>query len=335
MNTKCLIVLICSVLGIQALHCSDAGSAVAGISLITKQLFEVLVKPTVTVEEVKKILDDGAKVNAKELFTDETPLHYAARSHSQHALAIVRFLLANDADVTARSRRGRTPLHYAAMSSSPQAHAIVEHLLANGAIAQVIDTNSQTLLHYAVRNHTPYASEIIRLLLANGADVDVNTQDNFGQTPLHYAVTRYSPQDLNIVDLLLANGALVNVRDNRGQTPLHYAAHGHLNLDGIRGYVQYAPAIITFLLANGADVNAIDNDGQTPLDLAIHADNPEIIALFITAIEQRGRWSPLRSGWFAAAAAAGVYPAPDVYPAPGDDTASGGGGTAGASDAGL
>ena len=251
MNTKFLIVLVCSVLGIQALHCSDAGTGGAGgaeeLSPSNQQLFAALVRPTVTVEEVQKLLARGAKLDVIEVF-------------------------------------GRTPLHRAACSRT----------------LQVFD--------------------IVKLFLDQGADV--NAIDLSGRTPLHRVVSRSSSQATAIVELLLVRGAKLDERDMCGRTPLHYAAHGHLNLDGIRGYDQHAPAIITFLVASGADVNAIDNDGQTPLDLAIHADNPEIIALFITAIAQQRRWSLLRSGWFAAVAA-GVYPA------------SGGGGSAGAGDAGL
>jgi len=242
-NTKCLIVLVCSVLGIQALHCSDAGPADAGISFITRQLFQALVKPTVTVEEVQKLLDEGAEVHAT-------------------------------------------------------------------------NNSGRTLLHWAIYSMSPEACDIVQLLLANGADVDAI--DNDGRTPLHHVIHSQglahfgvSPQALQIIDLFVANGANVNARDYNGRTPLH---------DAVADTGPQSTAIVQLLLANGADVNAIDNDGETPLELAIHAAKPEIIDRLGIAIAQQRRWSPLRSAWVAAFAAA---------------TAPGGGGSAGVGAKGL
>jgi hypothetical protein len=84
--------------------------------------------------------------------------------------------------------------------------------------------------------------------------------------------------------------AALDARDCDGQTPLHHAA---------RSYSEHAPAIVDLLLANGAAIDAIDEDGLTPLGLATYTGN--------TAIKDR-------LATFA----------------PDDDTALGGGGSAGA-----
>ncbi len=113
---------------------------------------------------------------------DDTSLHDAAKEGNKSK---VEALLAQGADVNARSKYGITPLQLAACS----------------------DINIDKL-------------PLVKLLLAKGADV--NAKDNLGTTPLHEAARCNGSKA--IVALLLAQGADVNATNKNGDTPLHTAA---------------------------------------------------------------------------------------------------------------
>jgi ankyrin repeat protein len=114
-----------------------------------------------------------------------TALHRA----SEYGLKdLAEFLLANQADVNAKTKGGHTPLHYTA--------GYGQRDLGAG------------------RNRADFAE----LLLSNHADV--NARDNAGATPLHYAADRLKA----IAELLLASNANIDAKDSNGMTPLHVAA---------------------------------------------------------------------------------------------------------------
>ena len=93
----------------------------------------------------------------------------------------VDYLLEQNADVNAPTRRGETPLHGAVMGED---RAIVERLLLSGADVNARAENGMTPLHRAAWQRS---TEIVALLLANGADKEL--QDNSGMTPYQLANT--------------------------------------------------------------------------------------------------------------------------------------------------
>ena len=142
------------------------------------------------------------------------PLHYAAYKNSIDA---VKLLLANGANVHARSGTSLTPLHYAAFGDAVDATKL---LIANGENVHARTSNGDTPLHLAADAN---AVSTAKLLLVNGANV--HAKNNGGYVPLHGATYNNSVQALR---LLLANGANVNVKNNDGQTPLDWALYeGH------------------------------------------------------------------------------------------------------------
>lgn len=128
-------------------------------------------------EEVKKLIVQGANVNAKDKdqkgWPDWTVLMYAA--NGGHT-AIVEALLAKGADVNYQTNLGRTALMYAASKGHT---TTVQALLDKGANVKVIDHNKVTALHDAALYGSP---AIVKILLAKGADI--NAKDNLGTTPL-------------------------------------------------------------------------------------------------------------------------------------------------------
>jgi ankyrin repeat protein len=139
-----------------------------------------------------------------------TPLHYAASEGRKDAAEL---LLANKADVDAKSNGGWTPLHWAASMGQRDVAVL---LLANNADVNAKDSDSETPLHKAANwGH----KDVAKLLLTSKAEV--NAKDNDGMTPLHKAAAGGLK---DVAELLLANGAQVNAKDIGGQTPLHMAA---------------------------------------------------------------------------------------------------------------
>jgi len=195
------------------------------------------------VEVVKEHLAAGTDVNAKGDQTGRTPLHLAVefRVHKE----IVELLIAEGADVNAKTNDGWTPLDLA--DDKETADLLRKHGGKSTAYDS-IDLAAQLGNIKAVKKH-----------LADGADV--NTQNESGTTPLGWA-GYYGYKEL--VELLIAEGADVNANSN-GTTPLNNA----VSTDRLE--------VTALLIEKGADVNAKYEDGGTPLDRAISAGQTELL----------------------------------------------------------
>ena len=96
------------------------------------------------VEVVRKLLKSHPElVFEKKPRTGETPLHMAARNGHT---AVVKLLLAENADANVQNNDGVTPLHYAAVNGRRN---VVDVLLAAGANINAKDELGQTPLHMA------------------------------------------------------------------------------------------------------------------------------------------------------------------------------------------
>lgn len=100
-----------------------------------------------------------------------TPLHYTAANGSR---AAAELLLAANADVNARCKRGYTPLHFAAGNSNK---AVAELLLVAKAQINAKANDGATPLHEAASNAEP---DMVEFLLGSGADADAI--DGYGKT---------------------------------------------------------------------------------------------------------------------------------------------------------
>jgi ankyrin repeat protein len=118
---------------------------------------------------VEVLLEAGADPNILFRTSDTSssrwsPLHAAAFSLNQKR---VRLLLARGANVGIKDSDGNTPLHWAARSQSDQAHAMVALLLASGADVSARNNKGETALDIAEQHRlvSPRAAEIKTLLL--------------------------------------------------------------------------------------------------------------------------------------------------------------------------
>ena len=130
-------------------------------------------------ERVERVLDSST-INTYSL-DGWTPLHLAAFfGHPK----ITELLLAQNADVTARSRNanGNTPLHAALVGN----HKFVAGLLiGHGADVNAADAQGWRPLHLAAANNN---LDAIKLLIAQGADV--HAANGEAKTPLSLATEK-------------------------------------------------------------------------------------------------------------------------------------------------
>jgi uncharacterized protein len=198
---------------------------------------------------VEMLIKAGANVNAKETFHNQTALMWAAAA-PKNAGAIVKMLLAKDADVRPRALYSDWDSQ---ISSEPR--------------AQYRPTGGLTALLYAARGG---CYDCVESLIGSGADVNVPTPE--GVTALMLALDNES---YDVAKLLLDHGANPNVWDWWGRTALYIAVDREANTvtptRGVLGNIQRAgrgvsPAhgnrsavsamdIINALLAAGVDVN--------------------------------------------------------------------------------
>jgi ankyrin repeat protein len=202
-----------------------------------------------SIDIVKKLLADGAQVNAADT-NKNTALMKAAQLGD---VEVVDVLVAAGADMDAANAEGKTALMIAIDGGWPE---IVNMLLKKGVNLDKTDGKGWTALMYAIDHG---GENNIIALLEKGAEV--NTKDASGKTPLMIAVdsgtiTKH-PFSTNIISLLLKKGAEVNAVDNKGWTALMWAvSRGHK-----------AAKRVEMLLAAGAKINIVDASGKTALNI--------------------------------------------------------------------
>lgn len=193
------------------------------------------------------LVDNGADVNALDIYTGETALIKAARNGN---LEMVIKLTGANANLNVKSQRGITALTEAAKGQ--HAH-ITDYLLSRGALAGVSDEN---LLTYVFDKNYVGMDAMLR----GGANA--NFADANGNTPL---IVVSSQGNLAAFQKLTAYKADVNAANKYGMTPLLYAIKGSYN--------DVARALLS---RKDTDINKANNNNQTPLFYAAFYGNTSI-----------------------------------------------------------
>jgi cytohesin len=127
--------------------------------------------------KIKLLLKENPKLVFSRDNVGQTPLIMAIYSSRKDVAA---FLLANKAEVNAKTSNGSTPLQVAVQNDHKD---LMELLLAGGSDVNAKDNNGLTPLHWAAFfGH----KELAELLLANKAKI--NAKNNDGNTPLQVAI---------------------------------------------------------------------------------------------------------------------------------------------------
>ena len=207
------------------------------------------------VDAVNLLLWSGARVNARENWNGQSPLHWAAaEGHG----AVVEALIAGGADIRQRSNAGTTPFLFAVRKGDMRA---VNAFLAAGADVNEKRVDFATPLLVAIINGH---EDLVDLLLDKGADPNVEG----GSTDLSVQGSKARPIRITLKtpsyrDQLKDTGTEGgNGGDNSWGRPLQaaiHAAHWHIsdefvsiNIDRLR--------VIKALIKHGADVNSRNPD---------------------------------------------------------------------------
>ncbi|WP_353270420.1 ankyrin repeat domain-containing protein [Wolbachia endosymbiont (group A) of Myopa testacea] len=159
------------------------------------------------INEVRRLISEGANVNATD-WLQETPLHFAAASgHKQ----VVQALLDKGANVNAEDEEGNTPL---ALTPNEEIKTILQ--------------STDELLEAARKGDIDAVNRPIN----EGANV--NATDWLQETPLHLAAVRGHKE---VVEALLDKGANVDVQNDKGETPFNSATDKGIQnlLQGVKG----------------------------------------------------------------------------------------------------
>ena len=246
-----------------------------------------------SVDAVKRLLEYGAAIDAKEPDQHQTALMWAA---AEHQLNVAQTLIEAHADLKARSKAGFTAIHFAARQGDRE---MVQLLLAAG-----VDVNILAQAEPPIKAEATDATKPAAPGRAGGLQIGgPKTAGVNGYTPLLVATVR---GQVPLALFLLDHGADPNIGD-AGITPLHWAStewetytanrvYGLIDAMGGIPDRQAKLQLVNALLAHGANVNARmtkprpsiaggyeDTVGATPLLLASSADDLEMMRILVKA----------------------------------------------------
>jgi ankyrin repeat protein len=213
--------------------------------------------------KVRLLLAQGANVNART--TDGRSAIYQAASMG-NSVPVLRLLIEKGGNPNEKTLTGVTPLFAASRGNLDAMHLLIE----KNADVNGKNAAGGTALMAAASTGRP---EAIRMLLAKGADPNARTKRN--ESALADAATAGNEE---AVKMLLDAGAVVNVQDIRGYSPLGYAA----------GSDAVPAGVVKLLLAKGADVNARGDD-ETPAMLAVKRGDTEVARILGVSASERNQ----------------------------------------------
>ena len=228
------------------------------IEELNNRLFEICKSPNPDIGGLRSLIAEGADVNAKTRW-GETPLHKAAEYTDN--IGVIRILIEKGADVNAINKRGDTPLHKAAGYTDNI--EVIRTLIEKGADVNAINQFGATPLHKAAERVEENGIGIERLKLICKLGGDIHARDISGDTPLHKAAE--DSDNLEVIRILIEKGANVNAINQYGDTPLHKAAE-RVELPEEEDNVEFERVKLIYKL--GGDIHARNGKGETPLHKA-------------------------------------------------------------------
>jgi ankyrin repeat protein len=217
-----------------------------------------------SVEEVKKLLEEGAEGFAVDEETGKNVLHFACkRKEAQEEL--VRFLIEKHRSLVQMvDFKQLHALHEATKCSSAKVCKIL--LDVKGCNVNATDGQGRTPLIVAceLEYDDDESVEKARLFIERGADV--KKKNELGDTALHSACSWGRPE---LVAILLEAGCDVNALGDDNRTPLMYAC----------GNEMFGEEIIPILIEAGADVSLKNGWGQSVVNCAFGTGGKTLKAL--------------------------------------------------------
>jgi ankyrin repeat protein len=210
--------------------------------------------------EVCRILDQGAKINDAITDKSQTALFYAAaRGHAD----ICTLLIERGAKVNNEKSNEFSPLSAAVFWNHKEVCSVLLH---HGADSNQYDSGGRTPL--TIGSWLGYF-EICDLLLGYGADVNL-PQKSDGWLPLMLSTSNermHTDIDTRVetCTVLLNHGANINLMNNFGRTTLMEVA--------FRGDEE----ICKFLLEHGANLQILDITKRTAIDIATEQGHQSIV----------------------------------------------------------
>ncbi|MHC8440871.1 MAG: ankyrin repeat domain-containing protein [Candidatus Eutrophobiaceae bacterium] len=144
------------------------------------EILLILVQKVEDEDLVEGLLDEGARLDARDSKMGGTALHWAAKYHRNED--VVELLLERGANPNVKDTKyGDAPLHWAAKDNeNPK---VIDALIEQGAVVNSRANNKMTPLILAVWFNPN--REVIKALLDAGANVHIG--DELDREPLHYA----------------------------------------------------------------------------------------------------------------------------------------------------
>ena len=207
-------------------------------------------------KKVQLLLDKGAIVNAVSK-DEKSPLRLAL--NLPNSMAVVKALLAKEANVNQADKTGFTPLMFAGFMGNLE---LVQILLAKGADPKAKTKQGFNYLS-AIANSTNPAA--VKWAVEHGLDVKDKKETILIVPAMNGA--------LDIVQFLLTKGADANLPDEIGYTPLMHAVLTESS----------SLALVKLLLEHGADAKVKAKDGLTALSFAKRKGWSEVITLLTKA----------------------------------------------------